>query len=197
MALQLEAAQVAIFTAFDHTGTQSDPMDFLAWLLNALHTGLGGTRKPGSSIIHKALQGTVQVTTRKAGAQEGDEGGVETKALPFLYLTVDVPAAPLFKDALERNIIPQVPLVACLTKFDGSTEQEMMNGDTRKYILTKLPKYLIVHIKRFSQNTQQFLEKNPTIVNFPVSAATLENSPPDGLSLAHPRDRLSLTHSPT
>ena len=95
--------------------------------------------------------------------------------MPFLYLTVDVPAAPLFKDALERNIIPQVPLVACLTKFDGQTEQEMMNGDKRRYVLTKLPKYLIVHIKRFSKNTQHFLEKNPTIVNFPVRNLDLSN----------------------
>ena len=146
-------------------GAQADPMDFLAWLLNALHTALGGTRKAGSSIIHKALQGSVKVTTIKAG---GDETDVEEREVPFLYLTVDVPAAPLFKDALERNIIPQVPLIACLTKFDGSTCQEMMNGDKRQYVITRLPKFLIVHIKRFSKNTQQFSEKNPTIVNFPV-----------------------------
>ena len=88
--------------------------------------------------------------------------------MPFLYLTVDVPPAPLFKDALERNIIPQVPLFACLTKFDGTSFQEMMNGDRRRYAITRLPRYLIVHIKRFSKNTQQFVEKNPTIVNFPV-----------------------------
>jgi U4/U6.U5 tri-snRNP-associated protein 2 len=147
-------------------GTQADPMDFLAWLLNTLHTALGGTRKPGSSVIHKALQGTVRITTDKADASEADPPNV--KESPFLYLTVDVPAAPLFKDALERNIIPQVPLVALMTKFDGTTDQEMMNGDRRRYVVTRLPKYLIVHVKRFSQNTQQFVEKNPTIVNFPV-----------------------------
>ena len=62
----------------------------------------------------------------------------------------------------------QVPLFACLTKFDGSTFQEMMNGDRRQYVITKLPQYLIIHIKRFSKNTQQYVEKNPTIVNFPV-----------------------------
>jgi len=139
-------------------------MDFLAWLLNALHTALGGTKKPGSSIIHKAFQGSVRITSHKAG----DDGETEVKETPFLYLTVDVPPAPLFKDALERNIIPQVPLFACLTKFDGSTSQEMMNGDRRQYVITRLPKYLIVHIKRFSKNTQHFVEKNPTIVNFPV-----------------------------
>ncbi|KAL1495626.1 hypothetical protein AB1Y20_016493 [Prymnesium parvum] len=144
-------------------GVQADPMDFLAWLLNALHTALGGTKKQGSSIIHKTFQGTVKITTHKAGSDEVTEA--ET---PFLYLTVDVPPAPLFKDALERNIIPQVPLFACLTKFDGQSFQEMMNGDRRRYVITRMPRYLIVHIKRFSKNTQQFLEKNPTIVNFPV-----------------------------
>jgi U4/U6.U5 tri-snRNP-associated protein 2 len=150
-------------------GTQTDPMDFLAWLLNALHSGLGGTRKPGSSIIHKAFQGQVQIKTYKAARAETDEEQeVETKMTPFLYLTVDVPPAPLFRDALERNIIPQVPLFACLTKFDGATFQEMMNGDRRQYVITRLPRYLIIHIKRFSKNTQQYIEKNPTIVNFPV-----------------------------
>ncbi|KAL3919505.1 MAG: hypothetical protein SGPRY_005605 [Prymnesium sp.] len=144
-------------------GQQADPMDLMAWLLNALHTALGGTKKQGSSIIHKTFQGTVKVITHKA---EGEE--VEETETPFLYLTVDVPPAPLFKDALERNIIPQVPLIACLTKFDGQSCQEMMNGDRRRYIITRLPRYLIVHIKRFSKNTQQFSEKNPTIVNFPV-----------------------------
>merc|ERR1712083_1114526 len=110
------------------------------------------------------------------GEYEDDEDTeVESKDIPFLYLTVDVPAAPLFKDALERNIIPQVPLFACLTKFDGQTYQEMMNGDRRRYVITKLPRYLIVHIKRFSKNTQQFIEKNPTIVNFPVRNLDLSN----------------------
>jgi len=144
-------------------------MDFLGWLLNALHAGLGGTRKPGSSIIHKAFQGQVQIKTYKAARADTDADiDVETQMTPFLYLTVDVPPAPLFRDALERNIIPQVPLFACLTKFDGSTFQEMMNGDRRQYVITRLPQYLIIHIKRFSKNTQQYVEKNPTIVNFPV-----------------------------
>jgi len=159
-------------------GEQCDPMDFLAWLLNSLHTALGGTRKAGSSIIHSTFQGSVKVTTLKArgeGEEEAEEEEATARELPFLYLTVDVPPAPLFKDALERNIIPQVPLFACLAKFDGQTPQEMMNGDKRRYIITRLPRYLIVHIKRFSKNTQHFLEKNPTIVNFPVRNLDLSN----------------------
>ena len=84
-------------------GTQTDPMDFLAWLLNSLHAALGGTRKPGSSIIHRTFQGSVRVTTHAASGAEP-----EARETPFLYLTLDVPPPPLFKDALERNIIPQV-----------------------------------------------------------------------------------------
>ena len=99
------------------------------------------------------------------------------------------PGAPLFQDAMEKNTIPQVPLFQILRKFDGETEQEMMNGDKRSYVLTRLPRYLIVHIKRFSQNTQQFAEKNPTIVNFPVRGLEMgrflqpkdkEKEPPQG-----------------
>ena len=37
----------------------------------------------------------------------------------------------------------------------------------RKYIIKKLPKYLFLHIKRFSKNNF-FKEKNPMIVNFPL-----------------------------
>lgn len=32
------------------------------------------------------------------------------ESVPFLVLGMDLPPAPLYKDALERNIIPQVPL---------------------------------------------------------------------------------------
>ena len=39
----------------------------------------------------------------------------------------------------EHTLAPQVPLFACLTKFDGTTFQEMMNGDRRQYVITKLP----------------------------------------------------------
>jgi U4/U6.U5 tri-snRNP-associated protein 2 len=166
-------------------GLQADPMDFLAWLLNALHTSLGGSKKRGSSVIHSAFQGSVKVTTYKANT--GIDGVADVKETPFIFLTVDVPPAPLFKDALERNIIPQVPLFACLTKFDGASFQEMMNGDRRQYVITKLPRYLIVHIKRFNKNTQQFNEKNPTIVNFPVR--NLEMGPYTDLSEA---DRASV-----
>lgn len=53
-------------------------------------------------------------------------------------------------------------LIICLLSQDFAVKNE-----TKKYILTKLPRYLIVHLKRFTKNNW-FMEKNPTIVNFPV-----------------------------
>lgn len=45
-------------------GSQSDPILFLSWLLNSLHSGLGGTKKPASSIIHKVFQGELKVESQ-------------------------------------------------------------------------------------------------------------------------------------
>ena len=59
-------------------GSQAEAGEFMAWLLNQLHIGLGGSRKPGSSIIYKCFQGKVEVTTRqKRRAME--EGGGENE----------------------------------------------------------------------------------------------------------------------
>lgn len=41
----------------------------------------------------------------------------------FLFLAVDLPPPPLFQDAVEKNIIPQVTLASVLAKYDGKTVQ--------------------------------------------------------------------------
>lgn len=41
----------------------------------------------------------------------------------------------------------------------------------KRFQLTKLPPYLIFCIKRFTKNNF-FVEKNPTIVNFPITCVT-------------------------
>lgn len=66
---------------------------------------------------------------------------------PFLYLSVDLPAPPLFRDELKESIIPQAPLTQILTKFDGVTEQEYKtykDNFMKRYEILKLPKYLIM-----------------------------------------------------
>jgi len=63
-----------------------------------------------------------------------------------------------------------VSLFTILNKFNGETEKEYRtykDNIIRKFELTKLPPYIILYIQRFNKNTF-FVEKNPTIVNFPV-----------------------------
>eukprot|EP00741_Cyanophora_paradoxa_P020845 tig00021314_g20123.t1 len=190
-------------------GKQGDPSDFLIWLLNTLHKDLGGTKKRDSSIIYKTFQGEVEVLTEKldkekikkakrekeeaakaAGGEvkEEEEGPPDyetlpkiasTETVPFLFLGLDLPPPPLFKDAQERNIIPQIPLFTLLDKYNGVTWKEFNATQERKrYRIKRLPRYLIFDIKRFTKNTF-FDEKNPTIVNFPVKNLELKDYLPD------------------
>ena len=105
----------------------------------------------------------------------------------FLQLTLDIPEKPLFRDANGGLVIPQEPLVNVLRKFDGLTfgdaltmqqqqeQQQSVGGGegvtiiskSRRYRLRKLPNYLILHLNRFKRNGFN-IEKNPTIVMFPV-----------------------------
>lgn len=72
-----------------------------------------------------SVQGELEVTT-EAGtgkAKEPNAAGQVTNVVdrvPFLFLGLDLPAAPLYKDVMETNIIPQVGhatavhLLACI-----------------------------------------------------------------------------------
>ncbi|XP_038060056.1 U4/U6.U5 tri-snRNP-associated protein 2-like [Patiria miniata] len=160
---------------------QGDPVEFLSWFLNALHASLGGTKKAKSSILYTTFQGRMNVSTRKVIPMETPEKDKEellkteeyketVSETPFLYLTLDIPQAPLFKDEFEQNIIPQIPLSSLLAKFDGTTEKEYKtykDSTIKRFHLTRLPPYLILCMKRFNKNLF-FTEKNRTIVNFPV-----------------------------
>ena len=68
-------------------------------------------------------------------------------------------------------------------------------GQTRlrivcRYRLTRLPKYMVLHMRRFTKNNF-FVEKNPTIVNFPVKNLKLQDivPVPTGASLPVIRHR--------
>ena len=61
-------------------------------------------------------------------------------------------------------------MFALLNKFNGETEKEYKtykDNIIRKFELTRLPPFIILYVQRFTKNTF-FVEKNPTIVNFPV-----------------------------
>jgi len=193
----LQAVMVASKKKF-RIGMQSDPVEFMSWLLNALHTDLGGTKKAGSSIIFKCFQGELEVmkefqrktqtakredanATEGAGAEEDEKMDTsfverEVSRMPFLMLGLDLPAPPLFKDVMEKNIIPQVPLFNILKKFDGEMVTEVVRPQLARmrYRVMRLPQYMILHMRRFTKNNF-FVEKNPTLVNFPVKNLELKD----------------------
>ncbi|KAF5312899.1 hypothetical protein D9619_002735 [Psilocybe cf. subviscida] len=159
---------------------QGDPVEFLGWLLNRLHKDCGGTKKKNSSIIFTTFQGELRIETQQilvrpdSGSKEkpkfdidrGTHNPCNISVSPFLFLAVDLPPPPLFQDAIEKNIIPQVSIYSVLSKYDGKTAQES-SGHLRRYKCQRLPPYIILHFKRFTKNA--FVEeKNPTIVNFPL-----------------------------
>ncbi len=77
-----------------------------------------------------------------------------------------MPPPPLFQDELQVNIIPQVSLLDLIKKYDGKTVVESENS-IKSHILTSLPPYLFFILKRFTKSSSK-VEKNPTIVNFPI-----------------------------
>mmetsp|Transcript_18563 Transcript_18563/g.47184 ORF Transcript_18563/g.47184 Transcript_18563/m.47184 type:complete len:327 (-) Transcript_18563:21-1001(-) len=175
-------------------GKRSDPRDFLLWFLNTLHSGLVHNK---TSIVHKAFQGEMHITTTRKVLKKGtteqsadmDEGNddqngekkkkkrqfetvVEESNQSFLYLPLDVPSVPLFKDEEQKNIIPKVPITDCLQKYSGLTEQTQRDGSKRKYVITRLPRFLIMHMKRFTENYYGD-HKNSTIVHAPIQGLDL------------------------
>lgn len=94
----------------------------------------------------------------------------KTQETPFTFLSLDIPPCPLFRDSQGGFIIPQVPLFELLNKFDGYKWNDSITKDAhlrKQYRLKRLPRYLIFHLARFTKNNFS-LEKNPTIVTFPV-----------------------------
>ncbi|XP_073150987.1 uncharacterized protein [Henckelia pumila] len=177
-------------------GAQSDPVEFMSWLLNTMHGDLKSSKR-NTSIIHQCFQGELEVIkdipTKFIAEKRENEGSqnnvigqydrndvdrvnLETSRMPFLMLGLDLPPPPLFKDVMEKNIIPQVPLFNILKKFDGETVTEVVRPRIARmrYRVTKLPQYIILHMRRFTKNNF-FVEKNPTLVNFPVKNLELKD----------------------
>lgn len=175
-------------------GQQKDPLSFIAWFLNALSDGLkknhyrenhGKKVKPlSSTIIENSFQGEIEISTLKikegSNTVSKSQRGIDVQyemveeTKKFLFLSLDVPPMPIFKDDSETLTIPQIPLQLLLKKFDGKSFIEEKGTTIRKRMkLKKLPKYLIFHIKRFSKN-QFFKEKNHTIINIPLNVLDMK-----------------------
>lgn len=161
--------------------SQGDPVEFLSWLLNGLHLALNGTKKASSSIVYRTFLGGMRIHSQRIPPIDATDAEkedlmataeyAETSAeSPFLFLAADLPPAPLFKDEFRENIIPQVSLFTLLSQFNGVHQKEYKTykeNFLKRFELLRLPGYIILSIKRFTKNTF-YVEKNPTIVNFPV-----------------------------
>lgn len=152
-------------------GAPADPTEFLAWLLHALHRGLAA--RPGGkprkrTIVTECFQGEVEVTVVGTG---------DVVRHKFFMLALDLPPAPVFQAEGEKNILPQVPFLELLRKYDGVSEAESLKHGPRRFRLTRLPPFLIFHYQRFAKNNF-FQEKNQTIVTFPVRNLELRGQVP-------------------
>ena len=124
------------------------------------------------SMNDSVLGGQKKEATPGAGQADNIEIEETTQEVPFLQLTVDIPQKPLFKDDSKGGlVIPQENLMDLMNKFDGKT---VIDGVSRKgakekkqYNVKEMPKYLVLNLKRFTK-TKFGIEKNPTIVTFPV-----------------------------
>jgi U4/U6.U5 tri-snRNP-associated protein 2 len=64
----------------------------------------------------------------------------------------------------------------------------------KTYSIQSLPQYIIFHVKRFTRNNF-FVEKNPTIVNFPVKNLELRDYIKFDSSVASPEELNNLSIS--
>ena len=89
---------------------------------------------------------------------------------------MDLPSIPLFKDSNKKINIPQVPINELLKKFTGEIFiDEPIKEQKKKLKIVSLPKYLILIFKRF-HNNMIFMEKNPTIIKFPLENLEIGDS---------------------
>ncbi len=174
-------------------GVRSEVLEVFVWLLNYLQKTIEPKVKHPfeSSVLFEPFQGVVEVTTctkklvdsyeeqkllEKGESISNDvhmdgDGWVKTvRDVPFTYLSLDIPPCPLFRDSQGGLIIPQLPLFQLLSKFDGQKWSDQFTKEAhhrKQYRIKRLPRYLILHLMRFTKNNFS-LEKNPTIVTFPV-----------------------------
>jgi U4/U6.U5 tri-snRNP-associated protein 2 len=109
----------------------------------------------------------------------GDKWTRTVTNVPFTYLSLDIPPTPLFRDSEGGLIIPQIPLFEVLKKFDGQTWTDHVSVTShvrKRYRILKLPDFLMFHLVRFTKNNFLTLEKNRTVVTFPVKNLSLKDS---------------------
>lgn len=171
-------------------GEQKEPISLFSWLLNSLH-GYFLTKKK-SNILAELMRGSLQIFTSQLAKTKDEKitkSNIEkmpdfnekpfwyfSKINFFRFLSLDLPSVPLYKGENGGLLtIPQVYLEDVFKKFDGKTPtDDTKNNQRNLYRILKLPKYLILAVKRFVKN-EFFTEKNNTLIMFPLKDIDLSN----------------------
>jgi U4/U6.U5 tri-snRNP-associated protein 2 len=163
-------------------GKLGSVIDLFTWFLGLMNRRL--TKNMKSKVIKKHFQGTVQVTDLAENLGADGLQGSSVKEVPFFYLTVDLPKTTgLFSDG-RKGVLGQFLLEDLLKKFDGETVSVVASKQSvakKKYAITKSPPYLLLHVQRFTKNNF-FVEKNNSIVKFPIAGLHFHNSEYDLLA---------------
>jgi len=144
--------------------TKSDPKNFLIWALNSMNKTF---KEDNENLISKAFQGKIQIQSQK-------KDDVEMKELvsKFWILNMELPPMPFLKDNNEVKQIPQVKLNKLLDVYSKNEKIVLANGETRRYKMLKIPKYLILHFNRFKDKNLdidlKIKDRNKTMVDFPL-----------------------------
>mmetsp|Transcript_6937 Transcript_6937/g.13852 ORF Transcript_6937/g.13852 Transcript_6937/m.13852 type:complete len:540 (+) Transcript_6937:190-1809(+) len=106
--------------------------------------------------------------TSSSSSSANKSSTITSQKVPALLLSLELPASPLFKEGREgKSLIPEIDIREALQKFNGKKFfDSVVNGSIhrRRYRITKLPPYIIMHMNRFIK-TQFSVEKNSTIVD--------------------------------
>lgn len=155
---------------------QEDPVQFFAWLVNILVGKNGPNKKfkfPLSFELENCLRGEMCITSF------GESGLSKKTSSPFWFLPLDLPPKPLFKDASERTLVPQVTLSKLMMKYNGVNRQHNLKTNHQcSYSITKFPPFLVLVLRRLTKS-KFGIEKNPCVVHLPSG----------GLDLINPDDR--------
>eukprot|EP01063_Lacrimia_lanifica_P003165 TRINITY_DN11687_c0_g1_i1.p2 TRINITY_DN11687_c0_g1~~TRINITY_DN11687_c0_g1_i1.p2 ORF type:complete len:564 (+),score=226.77 TRINITY_DN11687_c0_g1_i1:64-1692(+) len=166
-----------------------DPQRLMHFLLGALNEAerkaSGKAKSRRSTVIEQCFQGRmVQTSTeyRVSGGMGGEGRAPLSTASSehnFFTLPVPLPERPLSREESERNKVAQEHLQVLLQKYNG--RQETLKGTSRdcikgtKYIISKLPKYLVLFFERNIRLEDGVVKKNQSIVKTPVAALDLRD----------------------
>ncbi|GJD09444.1 U4/U6.U5 tri-snRNP-associated protein 2 [Galdieria sulphuraria] len=146
---------------------QGNPVEFLAWFLHSLQDDL--MRAGQKPLMKNTFEGQMEIETFQANEKSSQQLiKKDHKLSQFLFLSLELPPMPLFKDSLERNMIPQVSLASLLSRFvQQELHHDVQTGHSYRYRLRRLPYCLILVMKRFVKSNFVW-EKNISIVHFPI-----------------------------